>query len=68
VDLAGVRFLRDQLTYATDKRKSYGLSTRLKNFRIFDNPYDVLAAYDLFRKTFVRTLNLLCLNCLQRLC
>jgi len=41
---------------------------RLKNVWIFDNLQDFLTMLNLFRKTFVATLNLLWLNCLMRLC
>jgi len=34
----------------------------LKNVWIFDKPQDLLAMFNLFRKTFVGTLNLLRLN------
>jgi len=35
------------------------VSTRLKNVWIFDNPQHILAMFNLLRKTFVATLNLL---------
>jgi len=58
--------LSDKFSHAVDNRQM-SLSTCLKNVWTFDNLQDLLAMFNLFRKTIVAALNLRRSNCLRLL-